>query len=322
MRRMDTKDCIINRICASSIKLKFPSLNRVKPPEEDIVKTEPEPILQEEPKIEEPIDTALTNQDDGIKFQDNRRYIVKTLTMAGLPIVLRSEQNISLQEETKGEIFSLLEENDRLKESLLKNGKGVDEEEEYLLRSANFYHITGNSQKATELYDSILKKNSSKMAALNNKGVVLDADEQYDTALQYYDYALDKVPENVHVLSNKGITLYKSEKYEKALECFDAALRIDACHISALTFRGHSLYRLGQKKDALELYNKVIRLDNNNAEALYNKACLCTMKGDEYGAITSLEKAIRLDSSWKEAAMQDRDLDGLRSNLRFRQVVK
>ncbi len=46
------------------------------------------------------------------------------------------------------------------------------------------------------------------------------------------------------------------------------------------------------------------------------------MKGDEYGAITSLEKAIRLDPSWKEAARQDKDLDGLRSNLRFREVVK
>ncbi len=303
--------------------MKLPSLNKVKPPEEDIiVRAEPAPVIHEEPKIDTTPDSVLTNQDDSVKFEENRKHIVKTLTIAGLPLVLRSEQNISLQEETKLEILALLEENGKLKESLLKDRKAIDEEEEYLLRSANFYHVTGNTQKAIELYDYILKQNPTKMAALNNIGVVLDADEQYDAALQYYDYALNKVPENVHVLSNKGITLYKNEKYEQALECFDAALKIDARYISALTFRGHSLYRLGQKKDALELYNRVIRLDNNNAEAFYNKACLCTMKGDEYGAITSLEKAIRLDSSWKEAAMQDKDLDGLRSNPRFRQVVK
>lgn len=303
--------------------MKFPSLNKVKTSEENITaKVELAPIPQEEPQADKPIDTILTNQDDSAKFEDNRKYIVKTLTTAGLPLVLRSEQNISLQEETKQETLALLEENSKLKESLLKNGKNVDEEEEYLLRSANFYHVIGDSQKAIEMYDYILKKNPTKMASLNNKGVVLDADGQYDAALQCYDYALNKVPENVHVLSNKGITLYKSEKYEQALECFDAALKIDVGYISALTFKGHSLYRLGQKKDALEWYNKVIRLDNTNAEALYNKACLCTMKGDEYGAITSLEKAIRLDPSWKEAARQDKDLDGLRSNPRFREVVK
>ncbi len=303
--------------------MKFPSLNKVKISEESITaKVELAPIPQEEPQIDIPIETTLTNQDDSAKFEDNRKYIVKTLTTAGLPLVLRSEQNISLQEETKQEILTLLEENSKLKESLLKNDKNVDEEEEYLLRSANFYHVIGDSQKAIEMYDYILGKNPTKMASLNNKWVVLDANGQYDEALQCYDYALNKVPENVHVLSNKGITLYKSERYGQALECFDAALKIDVGYISALTFKGHSLYRLGQKKDALEWYNKVIRLDNTNAEALYNKACLCTMKGDEYGAITSLEKAIRLDPSWKEAARQDKDLDGLRSNLRFREVVK
>ncbi|HJT10660.1 MAG TPA: tetratricopeptide repeat protein [Candidatus Nitrosotalea sp.] len=303
--------------------MKFPSLNKVKTSEENIA-TEVElvPIPQEELQTDKPIDTVLTNQDDSARFEDNRKYIVKALAAAGLPLVLRSEQNIPLQEETKQEILTLLEETSKLKESLLRNGKNVEEEEEYLLRSANFYHVIGNSQKAIEMYEYILKKNPTKMASLNNKGVVLDADGQYDAALQCYNHALNKVPENVHVLSNKGITLYKNEKYEQALECFDAALKIDASYISALTFKGHSLYRLGQKKDALEWYNKVIRLDNTNAEALYNKACLCTMKGDEYGAITSLEKAIRLDPSWKEAAKQDKDLEGLRSNLRFREIVR
>lgn len=305
--------------------MKFPSLSKVKTSEEVSVdkKEEPAPIPQEEqPQVDKPADTVLTNQDNSIRFEDNRKYIVKTLTAAGLPLVLRAEQNISLQEEIKREVLTLLEENSKLKEAFLKNESTVDEDEEYLLRSANFYHIIGDSQKAIEMYDYILKKNPTKMAVLNNKGVVLDSEGQYDAALQHYDYALNKVPENIHVLSNKGITLYKSEKYEQALECFDAALKLDADYISALTFKGHALYRLGQKKDALDLYNKVIRLDNNNAEALYNKACLCSMKGDEYGAITSLEKAIRLDSSWKEAANQDKDLDGLRSNSRFREIVK
>ena len=113
----------------------------------------------------------------------------------------------------------------------------------------------------------------------------------------------------------------RRERYQEALECFDTALRIDTNYVNALTFKGHSLYRLGKNNEALDLYNRIIRLDHSNAEALYNKACLCSIKGDEYGAITSLEKAIRLDSSWKEAAAQDKDLEYLKNNPRFNEII-
>jgi len=297
-------------------------MNKVKQPEESKMESESTPVAQEQVPVVEQSPNAVPSNQEGIKFEENKKYVVRVLTAAGLPLVLRSEQNITLQEEIKHEIALLLEENDKMKETLLKSGMPADEEEEYLLRAANFHYITDNAQKAIAAYKQIIKENPAKMVALNNIGVVLDAQGEYDSALEYYNDALSKVSENIHLLSNKGIALYKSEKYEQALECFDAALKIDAGYISALTFKGHSLYRLGRNKDALDWYNKVIRLDNNNAEALYNKACLCAMKGDEYGGITSLEKAIRLDSTWKEAALQDKDLDSLRSNPRFRETLK
>jgi tetratricopeptide (TPR) repeat protein len=260
-------------------------------------------------------------QDENARFDDNMEHIAKILTSTGIPVVLRSEQNIILQDEVKQEISSLLEENLKLRKDILQANKSVIEEDEYLLRIANFYHLTGYSHKAIEMYDHMLKRNPAKMTVLNNKGVVLDYTGEYSSALECFNIALERVSENVHVLSNKGITLYKSERYQQALECFDAALKIDANYINALTFKGHSLYRLGKNNEALDLYNRIIRLDHSNAEALYNKACLCSIKGDEYGAITSLERAIRLDSSWKEAASQDKDLGYLKNNPRFKVIT-
>ncbi|MFZ1076546.1 MAG: tetratricopeptide repeat protein [Nitrosotalea sp.] len=265
--------------------------------------------------------TPSPPQDENAKFEENKAYIAKILTGTGLPLVLRSEQNTTLQDEVKQEISSLLEENNKLKENLLQTNNLAIEEDEYLLRIANFYYLIGNSQKAIETYEYILKRNPTKMAILNNKGVVLDSIGEYNSALECFNKALERVPENVHVLSNKGISLYKSKMYQQALECFDAALKIDTNYINALTFKGHSLYRLGKNSEALDLYNRIIRLDHGNAEALYNKACLCSIKGDEYGAITSLERAIRLDSSWKEAASQDKDLGRLKNNSRFKGIV-
>lgn len=260
-------------------------------------------------------------QDENVRFEENKAYIVKILAETGLPLVLRSEQSITLEDEKKQEVTSLLEENSKLRENILHTNKSVIEEDEYLLRVANFYHLTGNSQKAIETYEYILKRDPTKMVVLNNKGVVLDSTGKYNSALECFNMALERVPENIHVLSNKGISLYKSGMYQQALECFDAALKIDANYVNALTFKGHSLYRLGKNNEALDLYNKIIRLDHDNAEALYNKACLCSIKGDEYGAITSLERAIRLDSSWKKAASQDKDLGRLKDNSRFKGIV-
>jgi len=257
-----------------------------------------------------------------LKLGDIRNYIVKIITKAGLPLVIRSEQNITIQEETRNEIDLLLEEDEKLEEEVLKSNIQVLDDDEYLLRTANYNYFQGNAKKSIELYDRVLKKNPSKMTALNNKGVALDSIGNYDEAVEYFNKALSSVPENVHVLCNKGIALYKNEKYDEALVCFDSSLKLEPTYANALTFKGHALYRLGKNNEALESYNKVIRLDQNNAEALYNKACLCSLKGDEYGAITSLDRAIRLDSSWKVVAIEDKDLERTKKNPRFSELVQ
>lgn len=264
---------------------------------------------------------AQEEQKSPAKIEDNKRHLANLISKAGLPLVLRSEQNMTIQDETRSEIASLLEENTKLTEEIVKSNVQVDDDE-YLLRAANFHYLQDDAEKSIEYYERVLRRNPTKMAALNNKGVVLDSSGNYHAAIDCFNKALNSVPENVHVLCNKGISLYKNEKYKEALECFDLALKSDANYVNALTFKGHTLYRLGKNDEALASYNKVIRLDQKNAEALYNKACLCSLKGDEYGALTSLERAIRLDPSWKEAAVGDKDLERVRNNPRFSELVQ
>ena len=276
-------------------------------------------IITDEPSQ---IDIESSLEKKNSKLEDSRNYIVKIITKAGFPLVIRSEQNIVIQDETRNEISLLLEEDEKLEEEALKSNIQVAEDDEYLLRTANFNYFQGNTKKSIDLYDRVLKKNPSKMTALNNKGVVLDSIGDYDEAVEYFNKALSSVPENVHVLCNKGIALYKNEKYDESLGCFDSALKLEPTYVNALTFKGHALYRLGKNIEALESYNKVIRLDQNNAEALYNKACLCSLKGDEYGSITSLERAIRFDPSWKAIAIEDRDLERTKKNPRFAELVQ
>ena len=289
---------------------------------------ETEPLQKDEDKKEiitdqpSQIDIESPLEKKNSKLEDSRNNIVKIMIKAGLPLVIRSEQNIVIQDETRNEISLLLEENEKLEEEVLKSNMQVGDDDEYLLRAANFNYFQGNTKKSIDLYDRVLKKNSSKMTALNNKGVVFESIGNYDEAVEYFNKALSSVPENVHVLCNKGIALYKNEKYDESLGCFDSALKLEPTYVNALTFKGHALYRLGKNIEALESYNKVIRLDQNNAEALYNKACLCSLKGDEYGSVTSLERVIRLDPSWKTIAIEDKDLERIKKNPKFSELVQ
>jgi tetratricopeptide (TPR) repeat protein len=318
--------------------LKFPSWKKEKPstPKEEENMLNEEPVAQtktessqmdantKEATVDQPsqINTEAKGQQKISKLEDTRDYIVKVITKAGFPLVIRSEQNITIQDEVRSEIALLLEENKELTEEILKSNRQVADDNEYLLRTANFYYLQGNTEKSIALYNLVLKRNPSKMTALNNKGVVLDYTGNHNEAVEYFNKALSSVPENVHVLCNKGIALYKNEKYEEALGCFDSALKLESNYVNALIFKGHALYRLGKNSDALASYSKVIRIEQNNAEALYNKACLCSLKGDEYGALTSLERAIRLDPSWKAAAIEDKDLERIKSNPRFTELVQ
>jgi tetratricopeptide (TPR) repeat protein len=283
---------------------------------------ESEPEKAEVAQSESTGDNLKTIQEEqDSKIENNRRHIVKIISKTGLPLVLRSEQNMEIQEEVKSEISLLLEENAKLIEQTVQSN-ALPEDDEYLLRTGNFYYLLGKPEKSIECYEQVLKRNPSKMTALNNKGVVLDSDGNYDAAIDCFNKALNSVPENVHVLCNKGISLYKNEKYSEALGCLELSLKFEANYVNALTFRGHALYRLGKNDDALSCYNKVIRLEQNNAEALYNKACLCSLKGDEYGALASLERAFRLDPSWKESAVEDKDLARVRNTQRFSELVQ
>lgn len=270
---------------------------------------------------------SKTNPDDiarneTTKLADYRNHVVNVMKKSGIPMVIRLEQIISVQDEVRNEITSLLDENKDLMEKILKSDGEVIEDDECLLRTANFYYFQNNLEGSRDLYDRVLKRNPSKMTALNNKGALLDCVGKYDEAVDYFNKALSSVSENVHVLCNKGITLYKNGKYEEALRCFDSVLNLESNYVNAITFKGHALYRLGKNNDALDSYNKAIRLDRKNAEALYNKACLCSLKGDEYGALTSLELAIRLDPTWKAAAREDRDLEHIKNNLQFLELVQ
>ncbi len=283
-----------------------------------------EKILQERVEPEEVKTHEVHSlQDDKslrAKLEENQSYAMISLTKAGGTLVLKAEKPIKLWDDVRKEIAAIIEENARLKQSL--QDKNWTESDEYMLTVGNFHYFNGVPHRSLEFYDQILKRNPDKIAALNNKGVVLDNLGRHAEALECYDKASKTHTENANLSCNRGISLYKQGRYMEALKSFDMTLTIEPLYVSAISFKAHTLSRLGRKDKALEFYNRALASDPDSAELSYNKARICSLKGIDMEALASLEKAIMIDQRCKTMAAQEEDFASLKKNQKFLRLVQ
>jgi len=132
----------------------------------------------------------------------------------------------------------------------------------------------------------------------------------------------------------------RSEDLVKAKECYE---------------RARGFHRIGRLKDARRLYEETLMLDPGSISALnnlgvlhmqdknyaeaqssfehairqkpdyvdpyYNLACLHALKGETMKSLAHLKKAISLDTSVREWARKDRDLQKLKREPGFQEII-
>jgi tetratricopeptide (TPR) repeat protein len=105
------------------------------------------------------------------------------------------------------------------------------------------------------------------------------------------------------------------------IEFYEAIHRRCPDYIEVISLLGGLYTKVGRIADGLKMDRKLVRLEPGNATAHYNLACslaLCKKRPD---ALKSLRKAISLgynDGDWME---QDPDLEILKSDPEFRQIL-
>lgn len=77
-----------------------------------------------------------------------------------------------------------------------------------------------------------------------------------------------------------------------------------------------------QYKNALPLMERAATLAPDNGEVLYDLAVIRLAAGDKQSALDALQKAVSVNPKLKTAATGDHDLDGLRSDAKFQEIVK
>ncbi len=145
-----------------------------------------------------------------------------------------------------------------------------------------------------------------------------------------------------HAWFNRGKVLANLGKYQEALVCYNQALSIKVSYYEAWCEKGVVLEKLGCYQEAEVCFNESLGVfadeyleDNladdglftipgeDNASIAYNEACFHSLQGNLEQALANLRKAINLNpDKYLEMVVYDGDLDILRQDRRFRELVK
>lgn len=113
---------------------------------------------------------------------------------------------------------------------------------------------------------------AAQVVALNNKGVGLMGQYNYEAARKIFQSLLEKKPGNLNIKVNLAIATFNRQKEgdeEIALKMLADVLKKDPGHIRAQYCTGLlELYR-GQPQKALDFFLSVLKKDPNDAEVLY-----------------------------------------------------
>ncbi|HZL73195.1 MAG TPA: hypothetical protein VFC86_12100 [Planctomycetota bacterium] len=96
----------------------------------------------------------------------------------------------------------------------------------------------------------------------------------------------------------------------------------DPKHVEALTILGAALTRAGRHEEALEIDLKTTTLLRNEPTAFYNLACSYSVLNRIDESIGALKKALELGYRDFNHLFKDEDLENVRSDPRFRDLLR
>jgi len=115
---------------------------------------------------------------------------------------------------------------------------------------------------------------------------------------------------------------------DQAREAYRAALGVAQRHMDlnpddprAATMRAVSLCRIGRVEEGLRWAERALELDPEDPGVAYNAACLFALAGDAGQAMAHLQKAVGAGFGNREWLERDPDLDNIRSEPRFQEIM-
>lgn len=162
-------------------------------------------------------------------------------------------------------------------------------------------------EKALEIMNQSIKKNSKDGEAWWSKAKILADMGRSDEALQAYEKVieLNYTPRLVDALLTKSFALAVKGEYDGFLEAFNRGIELipakDTVKLArAWNDAGFALYELDQGERALVAFSKVTELDPEDKFAWRMKADMASNLGRYNESIEAYDHAMQVDPAWAE----------------------
>jgi tetratricopeptide (TPR) repeat protein len=144
----------------------------------------------------------------------------------------------------------------------------------------------GDTIKAIEEYEYVLKLNPNNAEAHNNLGIIYKDQDNLDKAVDHFQFvmALDPGMDEVH--NNLGVLYYLKGDHEEAMQEYQKALELNPDNLMCLVNLGLVYKAQGMRVKTIDTLETILSIEPFQVEAHYNLAIL-------YEELGHLEAAIR-----------------------------
>jgi predicted Zn-dependent protease len=175
--------------------------------------------------------------------------------------------------------------------------------------------------KAINLLKSLADENPRDISTLTFYGSSLRESNRVDEAETVFKKILSIDPKNREALVAMAVLAYKKNKPAEAEEYISKAVNAGVMNREGYAQLGFALLVADKNKESALWYEKAVVLEPRGVD-YYNLACAYAKTNNAEKALPALEQAVKYGYSSKQQFESDGDLASLRSNERFKDLLK
>ncbi|MDR1268236.1 MAG: tetratricopeptide repeat protein [Planctomycetaceae bacterium] len=190
--------------------------------------------------------------------------------------------------------------------------------------------ISGDTAKAEELFQDVLRGDSGNLYALDGLGVLRCQNGQHAEGVEYFLEALHQLEtsntKNSNSLNSQAVLqfhlglAYRAWGHQReAVNAFCESRKLDPNNTDLILNLGQLYFELDQPDKAIFCFKNLTVLQPENASAWLTLGYLCTLHNRHAEAIPALAEAVRIDPSSPEACFFL--AESLRKEERFEESI-
>jgi len=176
-----------------------------------------------------------------------------------------------IKAELEEKIKKFEKEKEELQKQLEEAGERPKIDLDLILRESSYYYYEGKFDTALAFTETVLKMDKKNAYALYNKGLILEAKQEYSEALKYYSKSIKEKPGVADVWTNKSNILCHFGRFEDAIVHCNTALKINPSDELAWNNKGFALLCLGELEESISCFDQALKINSNYHKAEQNK---------------------------------------------------